>query len=180
MATITYGSEDAIYSSGVYNEAVYGEFGPTLLIDGVSATSSVGTLTTSAQANTTLNGVEGAATEGVVQPFGGALESLTGVSGTATLGQIIIDATTELTGQQLDSALGSIQVNLILIEYITGVTSTATLGTTEELGTANQILGSAFATGSAGNTSETAVVFDFEAVKETYDRRRTIKLPRVA
>lgn len=178
MATITYGSEDAIYGSGVYNEAVYGEFGPTLLIDGVSATSSVGTLTTSAEANTTLNGAEGTTTEGVVQPSGGALKSLTGVSGTATLGQIIIDATTELTGQQLDSTLGTVQVNLI--EYITGVTSTGATGTTEELGEANQILGSVSATGFAGDTSETAVVFDFEAVKETYDRRRTIKLPRVA
>lgn len=178
MATITYGSEDAIYSSGVYNEAVYGEFGPTLLIDGVSTTSSVGTLSTSAEANTTLSGVEGATAEGIVQPSGGALESITGVEGTATLGQIIIDATTELTGQQLNSTLGSIQINLI--EYITGFISTGAAGTTEENGTANQTLGSVFATGSAGSTSENGVVFDYESVKNTYDRRRTVILPRVA
>jgi len=240
MATITYGSEDAIYGSGVYNEAVYGEFGPTLLIDGVSTTSSVGTLSTSAQAsttlvgvsatgsvgvvienvtevlvgaeatssigtvqvniseiltgveatgasgsftfvaeaNTTVTGAEGVVTEGVIQPSGGASQSLTGVEGTSALGTVVITATVGLAGQQVDSALGAVQVNLI--EYITGVTSTGAAGTTEELGKANKTLSSVFATGSAGNTSETAVVFDFEAVKETYDRRRTIKLPRVA
>lgn len=242
MATITYGSEDAIYGSGVYNLAVYGEYGPTLLIDGVSSSSSVGTFGTSAKANTTLvglfttgaagtletsakanttlvgisstssvgfvqvntsevltgvqitgsvgsftfvaeanktiTGAQAVASEGIAQASGDALQNLTGVSGTLALGTVVISATTGLTGQQLNSFVGNVQVDIV--EYIAGVVSTAISGSTEESGSANQTLDSVSAEGSAGDTSETAVVFNFEAVKETYGRKRTVILSRAA
>lgn len=242
MTTITFGSEDAIFGSGVYGEAVYGEFGPTLLIDGFSTTSSVGVLDTSANANTTLvgvtgesfvgnvtanitelievgppaaqsavgtvqvniserlvgvsatgfagdlsfeaeanttpEGVEATVLEGVVEASGGALESLNGVEGTTALGTVIIPATVGLTGQQLNGSVGVVKPNIV--EYISGVSATSAVSTTDEFGTAIQVLPSVFATGQAGNTTEVGVVFNFEAVKETYDRRRTIRLSRVA
>jgi len=242
MTTITFGSEDAIFGSGVYGEAVYGEFGPTLLIDGFSTTSSVGVLDTSANANTTLVGVTGesfvgdvtanitelievgpsaaqsavgtvqvniseilvgvsatgfagdlsfeakanttpegaevTALEGTVEASGGALESLNGVEGTTTLGTVIISATVGLTGQQLNGSVGVVKPNIV--EYISGVSVTSAVSTTEEFGTATQVLPSVFATSQVGNTTEVGVVFNFEAVKETYDRRRTIRLSRVA
>lgn len=242
MATITFGSEDAIYGSGVYNEAVYGEFGPTLLINGVSGSSSAGTLDVSAnastsingvtgtsfvgnvtadvtelietgppaaqssvgtvqvniseilvgasatgfagelsfnaQANTTTGGTEGTALEGTAEASGGALESLTGVEGTTALGTVIIVAAVGLEGQQLNSSLGVVKPNIV--EYIPGVFATGATNTTEEFGEANETLTPILATSQAGNTTETGVVFNFEAVKETYDRKRTVRLSRVA
>jgi hypothetical protein len=240
MATITYGSEDAIYGSGVYDLAVYGEFGPTLSIEGFSATTAVGNLDTSAEANTTpagvfatgavgslvvditevlvgveatstlgsvqvniseiltgvqatgsvgsftfttevnltLTGVQATALEGVVQPSGGATKSLTGVSGTSAIGTVVITATTGLTGQQLNGSVGLLQVNIT--ENITGVFATSNFGDTEESGKANHTPTSIELTGASGNTSETGVVFDFESVKETYGRKRTVILSRAA
>ena len=172
MTTITYGSDDAIYNSGVYGEAVYGEFGPTLLIDSVSASASLGTVQVSVNVETTLNGFELVALEGAVEASGGALESLTGLEGTSSLGNVSIRATAGLVGQQLNVSLGSIKPNVI--EHLPSLSATGFVGTTQERGVANKTLPSLSASIQLGDTTETAVVFNFEAIKEKYDRKRTV------
>lgn len=174
MVTVTYGSGDAVYGSGVYNLAVYGEYGPTLSVTGFGSTSSLGTITVAAEANKNLVGNQLVTTQGVITVAGEAVETLAGVSGTSSLGSVTISASTGLTGQQLTSSLGLVKANIT--EYLLGVSATSSSGLTTETGIANHTLSSATSTGFAGSTTETGVVFNFEAVKERYDRERTVIL----
>lgn len=244
MTIVTFGSDDAIYGSGVYREAVYGEFGPTLVPNSVFASTSVGAFNVSGDSNLTTVGVEGSSFGGVVeaniteligqeggpeaaQGFAGSLQvnvsenlsstfanTFTGnlsvsansnltLPGTVSnsllgnvqnsagasfepttqelssgLGTVIIRATVGLTGQTLSSFVGNLRPNVT--EFVLGLSINSSVGFVKTEAIANQNLNTLTLVAESGNTEETSTRFDFGAVKNLYDRRRTVVLPRVA
>ena len=83
--------------------------------------------------------------------------TLTGVQGTVTCGGVEDQPTERIaTGVAATGAVGSVTVNVL------------------------EALGSAAATSTVGTLTTTAVVFDFNAVRELYDRRRTATIDRAA
>lgn len=244
MTTVTFGSEDAVYGSGVYGEAVYGEFGPTLTPNSVSASTSVGAFNVSADGNLTAAGAEGSISGGVAeaniteligqeggpeaaQGFAGSVQvnvsenlsstfantstgnvsvsansnlSLSGAASnsflgnvqnsagafvepttqelSSDLGTVIIRATVGLTGQTLSPSVGRLQPNVT--ELVFGLGSNSSVGPISTGARANQSLNTLTLVARSGNTEETSTQFDFEVVKDLYDRQRTVVLPRVA
>ena len=119
-------------------------------------------------------GVEGTGQVAGVQANPGA--GLTGVSATGSIGSLDHSNTTLL--QSVVGTLPAPSVEPQITEKISGVSATGAVGSTTHSNTT--LLTAVVANGVAGQTTETGVLFDFFAVREQYDRRRTIKIPRAA
>jgi len=178
MATVTFGSEDAIYGSGFYAEAVYGEFGPTLIPDSVSASIFTGSLILFGDSNTEAKENSLNSFLGGVQKSGGAEAQLNSEELSSNIGTVIIRATVGLTGQQANSSVGFVKANVV--EFVPGITINSFSSGVEIEAGAFEGLTSVSGFSGVGQTSESGQQFDFNGVKELYDRRRTVVLPRVA
>lgn len=169
-------------------------------VDGVEATGAIGVLEHS---NTKeLTGVTGT---GAVAPVvaGGFEIDITeridsGVEATGQVGsptQIKVGA--GATGVEATGSIGTLEhSNTTLLQSVVGTVPepsvepqiTEVIGGVFATGAVNDaftfsnstLLTSVFATGAAGQTTETGVLFDFQAVRDQYSRRRTIYIQRAA
>jgi hypothetical protein len=133
---------------------------------------------------------------------GDAIFTVTGVSATSSLGTAIatISITAPATGVSATGAVGSVAViteanvsvagiaavgnvgalNIIgdALFNIAGVSSIASIGIVDVTGDANAVVSLNAATANIGIVTVTTTSFNFEAVKELYDRVRTVYVER--
>lgn len=117
---------------------------------------------------------------GTIKP--NVAESVTGVVGTSSVNTVTATGTanTTLTGVEGVGQIGEVE-DQPLERIATGVQATGAIGT---VGISNSFtITGVVGTFSVGTLTATGVIFDFEAVKTLYDRRRTAyvekQLPRV-
>jgi len=121
------------------------------------------------------SGVEGTGQVAGVQANPGA--GATGVESTGSIGTLEHSNTT-----LLQSVVGTVpepSVEPQITEVIGGVFATGAVNDAFTFSNTH-VITSVGMTGTAGQTTETGVLFDFEGVKTLYDRRRTIYIPRAA
>ena len=104
-------------------------------------------------------------------------KAITGVAGTAGAPSVTQTHTSNvsLTGV---SATGAVSTTTQILIVISGSTATGSISSLSP--SIVESLLSAPATGTIGTVGTTAVVFDFNAVRELYDRRRTAVVDRAA
>ena len=120
-------------------------------------------------------GVEGTGQVAGVRANPGA--GTTGVETTGSIGTLEHSNTTLL--QSVVGTVSEPSVEPQITEVIGGVSGTGQVnGTFTHSNTT--LISAVIANGQAGQTTETGVLFDFVAVREQYDRRRTINIPRAA
>lgn len=106
-------------------------------------------------------------------------ERLASVSVTGTVAAIIPHADSQIT---LSSVSATGQVNDVEDQTTERLDSVSATGTVQALAQVkvSEALASAPATGTIGAVTTTAVVFDFQAVREQYSRRRTVYIAEAA
>jgi hypothetical protein len=105
-------------------------------------------------------------------------ERLASVSVTGTVAAIIPHADSQIT---LSSVSATGQVNELeeqTTERLDSVSATGSVGSV--ITAVSERLDSTSATGTIGNITTTAVIFDFQAVREQYSRRRTVYIAEAA
>ena len=105
-------------------------------------------------------------------------ERLASVSVTGTVAAIIPHADSQIT---LSSVSATGQVNDVedqTTERLDSVSATGSVGSV--ITAVSERLDSTSATGTIGNITTTAVIFDFQAVREQYSRRRTVYIAEAA
>jgi len=121
----------------------------------------------------------------------------TGVEGTAQVATLQVNLNAKPSGVEatgsvddgftfsnttlLQSVVGTVpepSVEPQVTEVISGVSATGAVGAFTHSNTT--LLTAVTANGEAGQTTETGVLFDFGAVREQYDRRRTVRIGRAA
>lgn len=137
-----------------------------------------GDVSVSANSNLSLSGTVSSSFLGNVQNSAGAFVEPTTQELSSDLGTVIIRATVGLTGQTLSSSVGNLRPNVT--ELVLGLNTNSSVGSVETEAKANQSLSTLTLVAESGNTEETSTQFDFDAVKNLYDRQRTVVLPRVA
>lgn len=164
----------------------------------IVGTSEIGSVTLTTVNNVSVTGVSATATLGTLQEVKTS-EALESVSATASLGTIKPNLKEPIaTGLVGTTNTPSVDASNTSSIVPTGVVATGEIGDLEEKPTevvdgvsATVSIGiitvnilermiSTNLTGTMGSVSTTAIVFDFEAVKTQYSRRRTVILPRVA
>ena len=172
----------------------------TVAIGGVSATGAVNTVIENT--GTTLTGVVGTGAVASVTAGTGTLEvdvleSLSGVSATGFVAGVEVRVTeilasvsatgqvgslgvgvaagltgVEATGQVAELEVGTGTFEVDVVEILSGAVATTSIGTVKP--NVTEVFSTNLLTGSIGTLSTTAVQFDFEAVKDAYDRSRTV------
>lgn len=157
----------AVYGVGVYDTSIYGSYGVTVSVDGVSATATLNdTLQISADASHTICtlclGVLPTAV-GAVDVVGNATTAVTGISATATLGTPIIVATTvvPVTGVSVNGSTNTVDVfgeAVVPVSMPVALVHEIVFGITvpDILADANIVAGSVFATGQVQQPSVAA------------------------
>jgi hypothetical protein len=192
----------ATYGVGVYGSAKYGRIEIVVFnLDAATATGSIGSL-----AVNITTGISGVSATGAISPVvaGGfeidisevistgvsatgsvgtfqlnVDEKLSGLSATATIGtpQPIVSFSVDVVGVGAVAFLGNIEAKTTEVVDI-GVSATGAVGTLT-LHTTAGITG-VQGTFAVGTGTYTGVQFDFNAVRELYDRRRTSVIDRAA
>ncbi len=103
---------------------------------------------------------------------------LTGVVGTTNTPSLTQTHTSNLTltGVSATTSLGAVEVFIVV--NVVGVSATGAVGS---IGTSTSAgLSGIQGTSAVGTISTTAVVFNYNAVRDLYDRRRTVNIERAA
>lgn len=103
---------------------------------------------------------------------------LTGVVGTTNTPSLTQTHTSNptLTGVSATTSLGAVEVFIVV--NVVGVSATGAVGS---VGTSTSAgLSGTQGTSAVGTISTTAVVFNYGAVRDLYDRRRTVNIERAA
>lgn len=177
-----YGANDGLYGTGTFGTAVFGSLSPVKAITGVSGTGvieppeiggfevDIGVRLT---ATTVGTGSVGSIPTSQVHVGAG----LTGVTATVSIGQISISSTQSLFTVVGTGSVGSVGAGVT--PNITGVTATGQVGSISTIHV-SEIIVSAGATTTLGTVTPTAVVFDFNSVRDQYSRKRSVTIPRAA
>ena len=176
-----YGTNDALYGTGTFGSAVFGSLSPTRSVTGVSATGSITAVNAggfeidiSERVTVSLVGTGAIGSVGI-----GNSSSVSGVTSTVSIGQITIDNFTILTGVVSTVEVGTVEPQIT--EALLSVSATGQVNTFASVtGKASQTPTSVVGTGAIGTLGNTAVVFNFDAVKDLYSKRRTILIDRAA
>jgi len=178
----TYGTNDALYGTGTFGSAIFGKLTPVIALTGVSATGvieppEIGGFEVDIGVRLTATTV---GTVGVPSVQTNVKAEISGVTSTVSLGQITIDALEKIFTVVGTGSVGSVGAGVT--PNITGVTSTVSIGSTQESGDGNVSLVGVSGTIvlDLAGASVNAVVFNFEAVRDQYSRRRAITIPRAA
>jgi hypothetical protein len=172
IGTVTPKAEVSLTATGVSATGLVGdvEEQPTEDLESVSATGSIGTPTVTASAS-----VMGAFNPDITSLLFSKVALLT-ASETSADTRIAAVEGASLAEQNLASSR-------VVAQVLDATGSSGTTNETLALTGDDQVGGSiqgAVGTGQAGTLSTSATVFDFEAVKELYSRRRTIFIARAA
>ena len=197
-------AQSARYGSGLFGLSKYGEINLSVSLASVAATSAVNTVQLSASSKVIPTGVVGTGSVAPVAAGGFEIditESIsTGVSSTGSVNTVTINigetvvgvtatgavntvglsanATFELAGVSSTISLGT--VTSIVIEKCEGVTATGAVNTVGLSTGSNFKLAGVSSTISLGTVVKTAEVFNFEAVKAQYSRKRCVYISRAA
>ena len=172
IGTVTPKAEVSLTATGVSATGSVGEVEeqPTEALESVSATGSIGTPTVTASA--TLMGAYNPEITSILFAKV-ALETASITSADAKIAEV---AGASLAAQNVASSR-------VVAEVLEATGSSGVTNQTLALTGGDQVQGSvqgAVGTGTVGALSTSATVFDFEAVKALYSRRRTILVPKAA
>ena len=196
-------AQSARYGSGLFGLSRYGQINLAVSLASVTATSAVNTVQLSASSKVIPTGVVGTGSVAPVAAGGFEIditESIsTGVSSTGSVNTVtvnigetvvgvtatgavntvglIANATFELTGVSSTISLGT--VTSIVIEKCEGVSATFAINGNLVINTTAGLSG-VQSTLSLGTVVKTAEVFNFEAVKAQYSRKRCVYISRAA
>tara|TARA_R110000824_G_scaffold266901_1_gene455915 strand:+ start:344 stop:946 length:603 start_codon:yes stop_codon:yes gene_type:complete len=196
-------AQSARYGSGLFGLSRYGQINLSVSLASVTATSAVNTVQLSASSKVIPTGVVGTGSVAPVAAGGFEIditESIsTGVSSTGSVNTVtvnigetvvgvtatgavntvglIANATFELTGVSSTISLGT--VTSIVIEKCEGVSATFAINGNLVINTTAGLSG-VQSTLSLGTVVKTAEVFNFEAVKAQYSRKRCVYISRAA
>ena len=196
-------AQSARYGSGLFGLSRYGQINLSVSLASVTATSAVNTVQLSASSKVIPTGVVGTGSVAPVAAGGFEIditESIsTGVSSTGSVNTVTINigetvvgvtatgavntvglianATFELTGVSSTISLGT--VTSIVIEKCEGVSATFAINGNLVINTTAGLSG-VQSTLSLGTVVKTAEVFNFEAVKAQYSRKRCVYISRAA
>ena len=162
-------------------------------IVGVSATGQIGTLEHS---NTvTLSGVVGTTNTPSLEPKVSE-DIVTGVEGTGQVGSVTVNPGAGLAGVSATGGIGTLEhSNTVGLTGVVGTTNTPSVepkttdkvsgvSATGQVGSVRQNPGAGLTgvvgTGQIGTTTQTAIVFDFEAVRDQFSSKRMVYIPRAA
>lgn len=146
------------FGFGAFSEAPFsalaGVPATVVSVTGVATTSSVG----SVNVNTTAN------------------VDVTGVDASTALGSVTVNTSVNelATGIQIDGEVGTVNIIGDALFSVTGVNGTLQLGSVIVQGAAVTSATGFVLTGFIGAVSITTTNFDYEAVKDLYERRRTV------
>lgn len=144
----------------------------TIAVDGVSATGSVNTL--EEKPTEVLDSVSATISVNFGQVNVAAI--ISGVSATGAVGTLEDKPTEILESVSATGIIGNPLVRVIVTKIISGVAAVTSIGTFTISNTVT--LTGVVGTTAAGQTTETGVIFDFGAVRDLYDRDRTVYVPR--
>ena len=144
----------------------------TIAIDGVSATGSVNTL--EEKPTEVLDSVSATISVNFGQVNVAAI--ISGVSATGAVGTLEDKPTEILESVSATGIIGNPLVRVVVTKIISGVAAVTSIGTFTISNTVT--LTGVVGTTAAGQTTETGVIFDFGAVRDLYDRDRTVYVPR--
>ena len=196
-------AQSARYGSGLFGLSRYGQINLSVSLASVTATSAVNTVQLSASSKVIPTGVVGTGSVAPVAAGGFEIditESIsTGVSSTGSVNTVtvnigetvvgvtatgavntvglIANATFELAGVSSTISLGT--VTSIVIEKCEGVSATFAINGNLVINTTAGLSG-VQSTLSLGTVVKTAEVFNFEAVKAQYSRKRCVYISRAA
>ena len=183
----TYGTNDALYGTGTFGSAIFGQLTPVISLTGVSGTGQIEPpeiggfevdIGVRLTATTVGTGSVGSIPTSQVHVGAG----LTGVTATVSLGQISISSTQALFTVVGTGFVGSVGIGVT--PNITGVTATGNVTDENDEDSTTVHVGAGLVTvtgtGVMGEVTPTAVVFDFAAVKEQYSKRRSVFVQRAA
>ena len=175
----TYGANDAIYGKGTFGTARFGRVTPVISLTGVTGTGQIeppeiGGFEVDIGVRLTATTL-GTGSVGSFQVHVGA--GITGVTSTVSIGQISISNQHSLLSVSGTSSIGSVGAGVT--SNIIGTTATGQVGSIDKIHVSETIV-SAGMTSTIGSITTTAVVFNFEAVKNLYSKRRTVIIPRAA
>ena len=175
----TYGANDAIYGKGTFGTARFGRVTPVISLTGVTGTGQIeppeiGGFEVDIGVRLTATTL-GIGSLGSFQVNVGA--GLTGVTSTVSIGQVSISNLHSLLSVSGTSSIGSVGAGVT--SNIIGTTATGQVGSIDKIHVSETIV-SAGMTSTIGSITTTAVVFNFEAVKNLYSKRRTVIIPRAA
>ena len=170
----------AIYGLGEYGKARYGIAFVVEAVTGVEATGSIAPVQVNGfeiDIGENLDSVSATGNINTVQV--NLTVPVTGVEGIGQQNSVVINALQILTGVSATGAVN--EVGIGNSARPTGVQATGFVNTLVE--DVDEALASVQGTGVIGSPTATGVIFDFEAVKTLYDRRRTAyvekQLPRI-
>lgn len=178
----TYGANDGLYGTGTFGTAIFGQLTPIIALTGVSGTGEIEPpeiggfevdIGIRLTATTVGTGSVGSIPTSQVHVGAG----LTGVTATVSIGQISISSTQSLFTVVGTGSVGSVGAGVT--PNITGVTATGQVGSISTIHV-SEIIVSAGATTTLGTVTPTAVVFDFNSVRDQYSRKRSVTIPRAA
>ena len=144
----------------------------TIAVDGVSATGSVNTL--EEKPTEVLDSVSATISVNFGQVNVAAI--ISGVSATGAVGTLEDKPTEILESVSATGIIGNPLVRVVVTKIISGVAAVTSIGTFTISNTVT--LTGVVGTTAAGQTTETGVIFDFGAVRDLYDRDRTVYVPR--
>ncbi len=175
----TYGANDAIYGKGTFGTARFGRVTPVISLTGVTGTGQIeppeiGGFEVDIGVRLTATTL-GTGSLGSFQVNVGA--GLTGVTSTVSIGQVSISNQHSLLSVSGTSSIGSVGAGVT--PNIIGTTAIGQVGSIDKIHVSETIV-SAGMTSTIGSITTTAVVFNFEAVKNLYSKRRTVIIPRAA
>ncbi len=179
-----YGANDGLYGTGTFGTAVFGSLSPVKAITGVSGTGEIeppeiGGFEVDIGIRLTATTV-GTGSVGSLQP--NIKAEISGVTATVSLGQITIDALEEILTVVGTGSVGSVGAGVT--PNITGVTATGQVGSISKIHVSEIIVSAGgtatLGTGASAGITTTAVVFDFNSVRDQYSKRRSVIIPRAA
>ena len=179
-----YGANDGLYGTGTFGTAIFGSLSPVKAITGVSGTGEIeppeiGGFEVDIGIRLTATTV-GTGSVGSLQP--NIKAEISGVTATVSLGQITIDALEEILTVVGTGSVGSVGAGVT--PNITGVTATGQVGSISTIHVSEIIVSAGgtatLGTGASAGITTTAVVFDFNSVRDQYSKRRSVIIPRAA
>ena len=150
-------------------------------VQGVSATGGIGDITAEANIDV-VEGVEATASVTTVVAIAKATASVSGVEGTSAVNDVTVSATNVIV---VDFVTGQILANTATVSgdanlELTSVEATPELTTPIVNASAVAVSPAIEIDSTLGTLTVAGTVFDYEAQKENYSKRRTVYLPRAA
>ena len=174
-ARALYGANDAIYGIGRYGSAIYGSVTPTINLPSLELTGAVASVAFDGLevdvSEVIPTGVSATVTIGLIRTIPFICQS---VSATGTVGTVFLVTSAGVTGVSATGQVEQVQVDGFEIdvqERLQSVSATGAVGTLTHSNTHS--IASVVGTFSLGTITPVGIIFNFEAVKTLYDRRRT-------